>query len=70
MGRFNSLFGRLGKFRARWRKINGLARRIRPPIGPMGRFSQYLPVEQRNQRGAAMSRRQKPSGHAIRSTAA
>jgi hypothetical protein len=39
-GQFNSLFGRLGKFRARCCKIKGLAQRIQLPIGRIGRFSQ------------------------------
>jgi len=41
----------------RGRKINGLAGRIGPRIGAVALTSQYLPVEQRNQRAAPMSRR-------------
>ena len=69
-GRINSLFASLGNFHAQARKINGLAVSKSLPSGLRPRFSHYLPVEQRNQRGVPMSRRQNPSGQSIRSTAA
>jgi hypothetical protein len=50
LGRFNSLFGRLGNFRVLVAKSTTW--RVNPAvIGVSARFSQYLPVEQRNQRG-------------------
>jgi len=69
-GRIISLFGGLGNFSARGSRINGLARRIRPPRGALSRFCQYFPAEQRIQRAAPMSRRQKPCGQSMQSIAA